>query len=281
MVWDDDVYSACPQNFSTNFVQRHISFSVSSDGGASWSAPIILATGCLVAPVPAVAANSDLYVVWYDCNAGVRQLVRRSTDGGLSFDPAVAAAHGLIPPPNPLVGSRFRVNAAFPAIATDPTNADNVYVTWSSNNGPSQTDVFVSRSLDGGITWSPTPVRINDDALGNPRDQFFPWIAVANDGTVRVMWGDDRLDLDNQGGKLYDIFMSESQDNGGSFGSNVRVTTESSDPDFDGFGGTFIGDYFGLSASGVAVWGDTRNGDQDIFGAPVLVNKKGNIVARN
>ena len=160
--------------------------------------------GRLVAPVPAVAANGDLYVVWYDCNAEVRQLGRRSTDGGLSFGPAVAAAQGLIPPPNPLVGSRFRVNAAFPAIATDPTNADNVYVTWSSDNGPSQTDVFVSRSLDGGITWSPTPVRVNEDALDNPRDQFFPWIAVANDGTVHVMWGDDRLDLDNEGGKLYE-----------------------------------------------------------------------------
>jgi hypothetical protein len=280
MVWNDDGYSGCPQNFSVNFVERHISFSVSSNGGANWSQPVVLATGCLVAPVPAVAANGDLYVVWYDCNAGVRQLVRKSTDGGLSFDAVVAAAAGLTPPPNPLVGSMFRVSAAFPAIATDPMNPDNIYVTWSSDNGPSQTDVFVSRSLNGGVTWNATPVRVNDDALDNPRDQFFPWIAVASDGAVRVMWGDDRLDLENDGGKLYDIFMAESHDNGESFGPNVRVTTEPSDPDFDGFGGTFIGDYFGLSASGVAVWGDTRNGDQDIFAAPAHVNKKGKSVSK-
>jgi hypothetical protein len=265
MVWDDDVYSGCPQDFQRNFVRRDIAFSVSSNGGATWSALTILATGCLVAPVPAVATNGDLYVVWFDCNTGIRQMVRKSTNGGLSFGPAVAAASGLTPPPNPLVGSAFRVNAAFPVIAADPTNANNVYVAWSSNNGLSQTDVFVSRSLDGGATWSFIPVRVNDDLLGNPRDQFFPWIAVGADSTVRVMWGDDRLDLVNPGGKLYDIFMAESTNHWASFGPNVRVTTTSSNPGFDGFGGTFIGNYFGLSASGVPVWDDTRNQNQDIF----------------
>ena len=269
LVWDDDFYTGCPQDFSVNFLRRDISFAVSSDDGATWSVPIVLATGCIVAPVPAVAPNGDLYVVWYDCNAGIRQMIRKSINGGLSFGPAVAAASGLTAPPNPLIGSRFRVNAAFPVIATDPTNAENIYVTWSSDNGPSQTDVFVSRSLDGGTTWSPVPVRVNDDPLGNPRDQFFPWISVATDGTVRVMWGDDRLDLINPGGKLYDVFMAESTDQGASFSPNIRVTTTSSDPDFDGFGGTFIGDYWGLAASGVPVWDDTRNGDQDIFGAGI------------
>ena len=267
MVWDDDIYSGCPQFFDgtqKNFITRTISFSFSTDGGATWAAPVALATGCLVAAVPAVALNGDLYVAWFDCNSGVRQMVRKSSTGGVAFAPAVAAASGLIAAPSPLIGSNFRVGS-FPAIATDPTDANLVYITWSSDNGPSQTDVFVTRSFNAGASWN-TPVRVNDDPVGNPRDQFFPWIAVDNDGTVRVMWGDDRLDLLNPGGKLYDIFMAESLDHGASFGPNIRVTTESSNPDFDGFNGTFIGDYFGLSASGVAVWGDTRSGNQDIFG---------------
>jgi hypothetical protein len=270
VVWDDDHYSGCPQVFSNNFVQRDISFSVSADQGATWSTPVALASGCLVAPVPAVAPNGNLFVVWYDCNFGnsaIRQMVRKSTDGGISFQLAVAAASGLVAPPNPLIGSRFRVNAAFPSIATDPTNGDNIYVVWSSDNGPSQTDVFFARSLDGGATWSER-LRVNDDPIGNPHDQFFPWIAVGARGTIRVMWGDDRLDTVNPGGKLYDIFMAQSKDHGASFSPNVRVTNTSSDPDFDGFNGTFIGDYFGLSASGVPVWSDTRNLNQDIFGAP-------------
>ena len=266
MVWDDDVYRDCPQQFPETFLRRDISFSFSDDG-QTWSIPIALATGCLIGAVPAVAANGDLFVVWYDCNSGVRQMVRKSTDGGLSFGEAVAAASGLVPPPNPLRGSRFRVNAAFPAIATDPTNANNVYVTWSSDNGPSHTDVFVSRSIDGGGTWSPTPYRVNDDPIGNPRDQFFPWIAVKADGTIRVTWGDNRLDQINPDGKDYDIFMAESSDNGATFGANARLSTESSNPDFDGFGGTFIGDYFGLSSAGIPVWGDTRDLKQNIYSA--------------
>jgi hypothetical protein len=269
MVWDDDFYSGCPQNFTVNFLTRNISFSYSSDGGATWSTPTVLASGCLVAAVPTVAANGDLYVVWFDCNFGIRQIVRKSRDGGKSFDDPVAAASGLTAPPNQLIGSSFRVNAAFPAIASDPTDENRVYVTWSSDNGASQTDVFVSHSLNGGVTWS-APVRVNDDPPGNPHDQFFPWIAVDTDGTVRVIWGDDRLDLANPGGKFYDIFMATSTDYGATFGPNIRVTSESSNPDLDGFDGTFIGDYFGLSASGVAVWADTRNGNQDIFGGPFL-----------
>jgi hypothetical protein len=205
-------------------------------------------------------------------------MVRKSIDGGLSFITEVAAASGLANPPNPLIGSSFRVNAAFPAIATDPTNSSTVYVTWSSNNGASQTDVFVSRSLNGGSTWG-VPVRVNDDPPGSPRDQFFPWIAVDGEGIVRVIWGDDRLDSVNFGGKLYDIFMATSFDQGGTFSPNVRVTTASSDPDFDGFGGGFIGDYFGLSAYGVAVWADTRDGNQDIFAGPPLPSIVNNLVS--
>jgi hypothetical protein len=116
-------------------------------------------------------------------------------------------------------------------------------------------------------------VRVNDDPVGNPRDQFFPWITAGADGAVLVMWGDDRLDLFNPGGKLYDIFMAESVNHGATFGRNVRVSTASSDPDFDGFGGTFIGDYFGLAAAGVPVWGDTRYGNLDIFAVPLLTGK--------
>ena len=66
-------------------------FSRSTDGAATWSSPIALGSGCLEAGTPAVGADRSVYVAWFDCNArgGDRELVRKSTDGGASFSPAV------------------------------------------------------------------------------------------------------------------------------------------------------------------------------------------------
>lgn len=277
LVWSDDQYAGCPHAFPGNFVTRQIVFSRSADGGASWSPPTVLGSGCLEAAIPAVGADGSVYVAWFDCSAGGgdRELVRKSTDGGASFSPAVAAGSGLLRCPDPLPGARFRLaGEAAPSIATDPTDAARVFVAWASCTPSSQSDVFLSRSTNGGATWSPTPLRVNDDGASNPRDQFFPAVTVDDQGVVRAMWGDDRLDTVNAGGRTYDIFEAASTDHGASFGTNVRVTTQSSNPDVDN-GGTFIGDYFDMAPCGTAVWGDTRNGNQDIFAASLDQNGDG------
>jgi hypothetical protein len=277
LVWSDDQYSGCPQNFSTNFVNRQIVLSRSTDGGVTWSTPIALASGCVEAGTPAVGADGSVYVAWFDCNlrGGDREMVRKSTDGGVAFSAAVAAGSGLMRCPDPLPGARFRLaGEAAPSLATDPTDATRVYVAWSSCASTSQADVFLSRSTDGGATWSPTPLRVNDDGASDPRDQFFPAITVDDQGVIRAMWGDDRLDTVNPGGRNYDIFAAASTDHGASFGANVRVTTQSSNPDI-GNGGTFIGDYFAIAPCGTAVWDDTRNGNQDIYAAGLDQNSDG------
>ena len=273
LVWSDDQYAGCPQIFGTNFVNRQIMFSRSTDGGMNWSTPISLASGCVEAATPAVGADGSVYVAWYDCNSGDRELLRKSTDGGVGFSAAVASGSGLTRCPNPLPGANFRVAEAAPTIATDPTDAARVYVAWSSCTPTAQADVFFSRSTDGGATWSPTPLRVNDDGASNPRDQFFPAITVDDQGVVRAMWGDDRLDTVNPGGHNYDIFSAASTDHGTSFGTNVRVTSQSSNP--DNGGATFIGDYNGIAPCGTVVWGDTRNGNLDIFAAGLDENGDG------
>ena len=41
----------------------------------------------------------------------------------------------------------------------------------------SDPDIVMIRSTNGGTTWS-TPVRVNNDALNNGKDQYYPWCAV-------------------------------------------------------------------------------------------------------
>lgn len=44
------------------------------------------------------------------------------------------------------------------------------------------------RSTNGGTTWS-TPVRVNNDALNNGKDQYYPWCAVdQSNGMLHIVF---------------------------------------------------------------------------------------------
>src|SRR5262249_9809841 len=86
-------------------------------------------------------------------------------------------------------------------MAVDPTNANNIYVTYTDfdssfpNACSSTTSIFrnaieMVRSTDGGVTWS-TPVTIDDGCIipgnlnqGNQGSQ----VAVGPDGEVYIAW---------------------------------------------------------------------------------------------
>jgi hypothetical protein len=124
------------------------------------------------------------------------------------------------------------------------------------------------RSFDQAQSWE-EPVLINQD--GTNANQFFPQIATSPDGMVHVMWGDQR---DDPVRLRYHIYYSQSTDRGESWGftlpdqsftaPDTRVTDFPSNP-MKGFpGGRFIGDYFGIAATGedvYLVWADTRLGE--------------------
>ena len=68
-----------------------------------------------------------------------------------------------------------------------------VYVTWSAPKPKPEgvlfaSDLYLSRSLDGGRTFEP-PLRVNDD---RPISHSFEDLAVTPDGTVLVGWIDSR-----------------------------------------------------------------------------------------
>jgi hypothetical protein len=78
-----------------------------------------------------------------------------------------------------------------PGLALGP--GGEVYITWSSSKpkpvgGLFASDLYLSRSLDGGRSFEP-PLRVNDD---RPISHSFEDLAVTPDGTVLVAWIDSR-----------------------------------------------------------------------------------------
>lgn len=119
----------------------------------------------------------------------------------------------------------WRLNAAG-NIAIGPH--DELYVVWADNrNGDefpyptylnpdctcpdilhTSTDVFISRSVDRGVTWS-SPKRITRDP--HYFDNWFPWVAGGDNGWVWVIYYDRRESGNNT---LTDAWVAVSKDGG-------------------------------------------------------------------
>ncbi|MEK6684566.1 MAG: Ig-like domain-containing protein [Nitrospirota bacterium] len=147
-------------------------------------------------------------------------------------------------------GENVRVNddtgaadQKFPCLAVVPDG--NLYIVWDdARNGNS--DIYFSRSLDGGSTWDDN-VKVNwDDATNTV--QSAPAIAVGENGIIYVVWRDGRDGVDN-------IYFSKSGDQGTTFGENVKVN----DQPRSFFGHTHPS--IGVSPDGLiaVVWRDNRN----------------------
>src|SRR5262249_50193616 len=125
------------------------------------------------------------------------------------------------------------------------------------------TDIFTRFSDDDGTSWS-TPVRVNDDAMGNGKSQFGPAIAVdQTTGNVAVTWYDTRNS--DAANNTTQVFGTASFDGGVTWCPNIQISTGTSDgsmadPGFD------YGDYDTMdfnSGSFYRSWADNSNSTGD------------------
>jgi hypothetical protein len=265
----------------TDFTQSNGSFincSRSTNGGDSFKNPISISpqdrTQIVQGPMPAVAPNGDLYVAYSDghFNTSGGISIVKSTDGGRTFSaPKSAAALFLIGAATG--GNSVRTNS-FPYVVVDKSGTVHiVYNAVSAAVGADRSDIFYTRSTDGGETFG-APLKLNDD--GTATTQIFPSIAAAADGTLGVKWWDRRNDPLSD--SLTDVYMTISHDGGASFGKNFRITNENWV-----FGpselGSYHGDYDGIAADGTNFflsWSDERSGDPDAYFAQVPLNRDPN-----
>ena len=173
--------------------------------------------------------------------------------------------------------SQFRTNSAG-NITADPTNSLHLAVVWSDMRNstlpaPSDpylaktnSDISVSQSTDGGVTWSAATT------IPASGDQFMPWGAYDASGKLRIGYFDRSYDPANH--KFGYTLASETSAGSLNF-TFTQVTTTLSDPTqgdrwFSGLTvnsnflhpSSFIGDYSGINvgANGVVLlWTDMRN----------------------
>jgi hypothetical protein len=294
-----NVYVAWTRVHTLHGGEWTILFSRSTDRGATFSSPQIVAAGAGAAASfgrfnistdMAVGPDGTVYLVWQsNISPGVPTSVflARSTDYGRSFGksqvvatiaPFVSSqfsgfpsdsdvdsrACGLLfPCPSGLTFARFASN---PSVAADATG---VHVVWSAERGDGQAKIFVRNSPDG-LSFPTPPQQLDAVPVGH---QWFPDLASA-DGILRVVFYDSRIDpayspslppgdtADGlNSGDVVDAWTASSTD-GGRTWSEERISDVSFNPNWNTGPVPFFGDYIYLSAvSGRAwaVWTDARD----------------------
>lgn len=241
----------------------------STDGGNNWGSPVTISTASSSpgqGSDPAVGANGEVYVVWVNASTWGSQYFAKSTDGGLTFNTPFVVATG----PAATIPWSQSGPTTFPSIACDITGGARngyIYVTWcDGRNGDA--DIFLTRSTDRGSVWS-SPIRVNNDGLGNGKVQAWPWIAVDDQGKISISFFDTRNTPNNN---TIEAWVARSTDGGVTFTNDVLSSQQSptNQPNSD----VRYGDYIGIdswSGNTVPVWTDERAGgfDQEIYTAVV------------
>jgi len=189
-----------------------IDFTMSSNGGRSWSPPIRVnddaAAAAQAEPSLALDTANNIYIAWTDARSGNNDVYfAKSVNGGQTF------------------GANLRVNDVMtnsqsePDLAVDPVNPHLVHVVWTDTRSPILgPDIFYANSTDGGLSFNPS-VRVNDDVTSTEQGQ--PAIAVAPNRDVYVVWRDPR-----SAAKGPDIYFAKSSDLGATWSPNIYVNSD-------------------------------------------------------
>jgi hypothetical protein len=275
----DTIYAAWDTATGGSSSSNAILVSRSTDRGSTFSQPVTASTTLggshqVIGANPFVGPDGTLYVAWNDI---LQNTIAESSssNGGHTFGPThvVATKQAAFDVGIPSMNTRRAL--IYPACGADTSmgaSRGTLYCSWIDTTAANGTDVFLSRSTDGGSTWS-SPRRVNDDPSGVANDQFNQWLSVDPiDGSVNLSWNDTRNDPTHVS---TDIYYGRSTTAGLSFAPNIRVTSAPTDESCCGANlGNQYGDYEGIAALGGTVhpvWTDRRASvsdlDEEVFTA--------------
>lgn len=269
-------------------------FARSTDHGKTWKGVGNSQSGTQVsndtcfAPSICIGPDGVLHVSWHV--PGTQNIMyTRSTDGGNSFEPVTAKITGISSLTNFLPntdGWPHFPNATFRVmtLVTSCIAAGNrLLIAWADfREGVSR--IYYRVATNSGLTWlGPNNGQPLLPGYIEPgQHHFHPQLTTADNQSVGCAFYDFGL---KSGKYTIDVKLSESCDDGDSFIYPINITDIPWDPAINAPWShgdqnvTFIGEYFGLSASYdsfAVVWTDTRTGVQELFfdkGVLVKVSK--------
>ena len=196
--------------------------------------------------------------------------VMRSADRGASWStPVTVAEHRAVGARDPNTGTLIRDGGIIPSITTGPDGA--LWVAWQDSrfSGGVRDAIAVSRSSDGGATWS-TPVQAS---RGGSAPAFTPTLHVRDDGLVGLLYFDLRPDTADTGTLLAASWLATSSD--GATWADTVVWSPFDMAQAPNARGLFLGDYMGLVSSGnrflplLVLSGTDLNNRNDAYLLPV------------
>jgi hypothetical protein len=265
--WRDFRYGVDPN------ANRRVGYSYSTNGGLTWSYPVILDSMLL----PNLTRNSDPVVITDTAGnfyisviaispqgGNLTLAVYKSTNGGITFPNAYIAAQA---------GSEDKE-----WITADLTQGspylNTLYITWTRFSGGN--GIKLVKSTNGGVNWTTTPISVSD-VTSNVQGSN---VSVARNGNVYVTW----LGYGANASVMFD----RSTNGGTSFGTDITISSGVFPSGLPNNVGTFPFIDVDRSTGPRSGWiyvtfADNRNGDCDVFlcrstnsglnwSAPVRVN---------
>jgi hypothetical protein len=250
-------------------------FARTTDGGATWEpARAIFDPGAdrqTLNNQIVVLPNGTLINFFTLFNPNPTLAVIRSTDKGVTWSAPITIAQATaVGAQDPETGTDVRDSATLGSIAVSRQGV--LVAAWQDSRffGGARDGIAVSRSTDGGLTWS-APVRVNFDGGVSA---FSPAVTVRDDGMIGVTYYDFRKNTADPTSLPTDFWITQSSDGVNWIESHVAGPFDLSiAPNALGL---FLGDYFALTSIGttfVPFFVETNNGNlanrTDVFASLV------------
>lgn len=242
--------------------------SVSSDGGNTFTTQYLDTTGWLAGSLnplpmcsPALSSSGIFYGAYPSYvltqNTNIQVFLASSSDGGGNI-----AHNNILTYPTGSFPTEEAKKAQL--LISNPADFNHLALIYlSSING--DMDVYLTESLNAGGTWS-SPLRVNDDPIGNNRMQDLLWGDFDTDGDLIISWRDRRNGTDSTYQTQSEIWAAYRNKDSLQFEPNFQITdqTVAYDSVLESAGNDFMCIKLANDTLN-AVWGDTRNGKLNIW----------------